>query len=66
VIGAIKAALTAFGALFGWLDRKQLIDAGRKEIQGEQATKALDTVVRVNAPIAEPDRVSVRDKYRRP
>lgn len=59
ILAAVKAALTALGAFFGFLDRKQLIDAGKDAAAGEQARETLDLAKAVHQPISDDERNSV-------
>lgn len=65
-MGLIKAFLTFFGELFGFMREKQLIDAGEAKAEGKQAREALETIETVRAPIDDAERERVREKYRRP
>ena len=66
ILGAIKAFFGALGQLFGFLDRKQLLDAGAAKASNEIAQKTIETTERVNRPITDDDRQRMRDKYRAP
>lgn len=59
IIAAIKAFFSAIGELFGWLDRKQLLEAGRAEQAGEQSRETLETAKAVHAPITDDERERV-------
>ena len=65
ILGALKAAFSALGALFGFLKDRQLINAGKAEAKGEQAQKTLDTVRDANADITDAERLRAVQKYRR-
>ena len=65
IVSAIKAFFGAIGALFGFLDRKQLMDAGEAKAANKQKDKTLETLKTVNAPITDADRNRVRKRYRR-
>lgn len=59
ILTAIKALLAAVNALFGWLDRKQLLDAGKAQANADslvEARKRLDDAL--NAPVTD----ELRDK----
>lgn len=55
----LKALFAAIGAFFGWLDRKQLMDAGKDAEKGAQAQDTLDLVKDVRRPITGAERDGV-------
>lgn len=65
----IKAFFSAMGAFFGWLNNKQLMDAGEDRGNAKHNQKALEDVKKANdaiASISNPiERKRVRDKFSR-
>lgn len=69
----LKVVISLLSSVFGYLRERQLIEAGKKEAQGEQDRATLETIKAVHAPITDDDRERVwsrlqaeRDKGRVP
>lgn len=55
----LKALFGALAAFFGFIDRRQLLDAGKAAAEGEQARATLDVAKDVRRPITDDERNSV-------
>ena len=57
VFGAIKAFFVGLGEFFGWLNNKQLMDAGEARGDAKRSKKALDNVAKANRAASDPDTI---------
>jgi hypothetical protein len=63
MISAIKALFTAIGSLFGWLDRKQLLDAGEAKAENKMRKRTIEEIARLDGAITDDDRDRVWNKH---
>ena len=62
-MGWLKAIFTGIGSLFGFLNNKQLLDAGEDKANARQSKKVLDNVEKVKRARRNSNSDSVLDDF---